>query len=90
MPRFFRRLAEGVFDEDDVRRRANELADFVTNARARYGIASPIALGYSNGANIAAAVLLLRPLELAGAILSASDAPFGAPPARQAEMASRF
>ena len=55
MPRFFRRLAEGVFDEEDVRRRANELADFVTNARARYGIASPIALGYSNGANIAAA-----------------------------------
>src|SRR5215510_2986176 len=46
MPRFFQRLAEGVFDEDDVRRRANELADFVTNARARYGIASPIALGY--------------------------------------------
>jgi phospholipase/carboxylesterase len=69
MPRFFRRLAEGVFDEDDVRRRANELADFVTNARTRYGIASPIALGYSNGANIAAAVLLLRPSELAGAIL---------------------
>jgi len=69
MPRFFRRLAEGVFDEDDVRRRANELADFVTDARARYGIESPIALGYSNGANIAAAVLLLRPSELAGAIL---------------------
>jgi len=68
-PRFFRRLAEGVFDEDDVRRRANELADFVTNARSQYGIASPIALGYSNGANIAAAVLLLRPSELAGAIL---------------------
>jgi len=69
MPRFFRRLAEGVFDEDDVRRRANQLADFVSNARARYGIASPIALGYSNGANIAAAMLLLRPSELAGAIL---------------------
>jgi len=67
MPRFFRRLAEGVFDKDDVRRRANELV--VTNARARYGIASPIALGYSNGANIAAAMLLLRPSELAGAIL---------------------
>src|SRR5262249_30985504 len=75
MPRFFRRLAEGVFDEDDVRRRANELADFVTNARARYGIASPIALGYSNGANIAAAVLLLRPSELAGAILLLATPP---------------
>jgi phospholipase/carboxylesterase len=69
MPRFFRRLAQGVFDEDDLRRRANELADFVTNARAHYGIASPIALGYSNGANIAATVLLLRPSVLAGAIL---------------------
>jgi phospholipase/carboxylesterase len=76
MPRFFRRLAEGVFDEDDVRRRANELADFVTNARARYGIAAPIALGYSNGANIAAAVLLLRPTELAGAILLRAMPPF--------------
>ena len=41
MPRFFRRLAEGVFDEDDVRRRAHELGDFVTEARQRYGIAAP-------------------------------------------------
>ena len=79
MPRFFRRLAEGVFDEDDVRRRANELADFVTNARARYDIASPIALGYSNGANIAAAVLLLRPSELAGAILLRAMLPLAHP-----------
>ena len=79
MPRFFRRLAEGVFDEDDVRRRANELADFVTNARALYGIASPIALGYSNGANIAAAVLLLRPSELAGAILLRATPPLAHP-----------
>jgi phospholipase/carboxylesterase len=69
MPRFFRRLAEGVFDEDDVRRRANELADFVVAARSCYGLAAPIALGYSNGANVAAAVLLLRPDVLAGAIL---------------------
>ena len=69
MPRFFRRLAEGVFDEDDVRRRANDLADFVTEARKRYGIKAPIALGYSNGANIAAAMMLLRPEALAGGIL---------------------
>ena len=69
-------MAEGVFDEDDVRRRANELADFVTNARSQYGITSPIALGYSNGANIAAAVLLLRPTELAGAILLRAMPPF--------------
>jgi phospholipase/carboxylesterase len=69
MPRFFRRLAEGVFDEADVRLRAGELADFIAGARATYGLAAPIALGYSNGANIAAAVLLLRPEALAGAIL---------------------
>ena len=69
MPRFFRRLAEGVFDEDDVRRRAHELADFIAEARDAYGLAAPTALGYSNGANIAAAVLLLRPEALAGAVL---------------------
>ena len=79
MPRFFRRLAEGFFDEDDVRRRANELADFVTNARTRYDIASPIALGYSNGANIGAAVLLLRPSVLAGAILLRAMPPLAQP-----------
>jgi len=69
MPRFFRRLAEGVFDEEDVRARAHELADFVAAARAAYGVPEPVALGYSNGANIAAAVLLLRPEALTGAIL---------------------
>lgn len=69
MPRFFRRLAEGVFDEDDLRRRANALADFVNDARERYDLPAPIALGYSNGANIAAAVLQLRPDVFAGAIL---------------------
>jgi phospholipase/carboxylesterase len=79
MPRFFRRLAEGVLDEDDVRRRANELADFITNARERYGMASPIALGYSNGANIGAAVLLLRPSVLAGAILLRAMPPLAHP-----------
>ena len=75
MPRFFRRFGEGIFDEDDLQRRANELADFVEEARAHYGIASPIALGYSNGANIAAAVLLLQPAALAGAILLRAMAP---------------
>ncbi len=69
MPRFFRRLAEGVFDEEDVRFRANELADFVAEARAAYGLAAPVALGFSNGANIAAAMLMLRPEALAGAAL---------------------
>ena len=80
MPRFFRRLSEGVFDEDDVRRRADELADFVETARARYGIAAPVALGYSNGANIAAAMLLLRPNVLAGAILLRAMVPLSEPP----------
>src|SRR3954471_1645479 len=69
MPRFFRRLAEGVFDEQDVRTRAHELADFIVAARREYVIAAPVALGYSNGANIAAAVMLLRPETLAGGIL---------------------
>ena len=69
MPRFFRRLAEGMFDEEDVRRRAHELADFFAEARETYGLAAPTALGYSNGANIAAALLLLRPEALAGAVL---------------------
>jgi predicted esterase len=54
VPRFFRRFGEGIFDEDDLRR-PNELADFVEEARAHYGIASPIALGYSNGAAAASA-----------------------------------
>ena len=70
----------GIFDEDDVRRRADELADFVEAARARYGIAAPVALGYSNGANIAAAMLLLRPDVLAGAILLRAMVPLSQPP----------
>ena len=69
MPRFFRRLAEGVFDEEDVRRRALELGDFVAEARRRYGIPAPVAVGFSNGANIAAALLLLQPDVLSGAVL---------------------
>jgi len=81
MPRFFRRLAEGVFDEDDVRRRANELADFVGEAREAYGLAAPIAVGFSNGANIAAATLLLRPEALAGAVLLRAMVPLSQPAA---------
>jgi phospholipase/carboxylesterase len=69
MPRFFRRLAEGVFDEEDVKFRANELADFVAEARKAYGLEAPVALGFSNGANIAAAMLMLRPDALSGAAL---------------------
>ncbi|MBR0773392.1 alpha/beta hydrolase [Bradyrhizobium diazoefficiens] len=80
MPRFFRRLAEGVFDEDDVRRRAHELGDFVSEARERYGIAAPVAVGFSNGANIAAALLLLQPEMLAGAILLRAMVPLADAP----------
>lgn len=80
MPRFFRRLAEGVFDEDDVRRRALELGDFVEAARKRYGICAPVAVGYSNGANIAAALLLLRPQTLSGAVLFRAMVPLTDPP----------
>lgn len=71
MPRFFRRLAEGVFDEPDLILRTGELADFVQGARQRHGLGSRpiVAAGYSNGANIAASLLLLRPEVLAGAIL---------------------
>jgi phospholipase/carboxylesterase len=69
MPRFFRRLAEGVFDEADVRRRAEELADFIAAARNAYALPAPVAVGFSNGANIAAALLYLRPEALAGAAL---------------------
>jgi len=81
MPRFFRRLREGVFDEEDVRARAHELADFVAEARAAHGLPAPVALGFSNGANIAAAMLLLRPEALAGAILLRAMVPLGDPPA---------
>ena len=80
MPRFFRRLAEGVFDEADLRRRVDGLAGFVAAARERYGIAAPVALGFSNGANVAAALLLLRPGVLAGAALLRPMSPFKAPP----------
>jgi phospholipase/carboxylesterase len=80
MPRFFRRLAEGVFDEADVARQANALADFVAEARDAYGLAAPVAVGFSNGANIAAAVLLLRPEALAGAVLIRAMVPLAKPP----------
>jgi predicted esterase len=71
MPRFFRRLAEGVFDKADLIRRANELADFIVSAAAYYAfdVSKVIAVGYSNGANIAGALLLLRPDVLDGAAL---------------------
>ncbi len=70
-PRYFRRLAEGVFDLADLQARTHELADFVEAAVRRYRLAADriTAVGFSNGANIAASVLLLRPQVLAGAVL---------------------
>jgi phospholipase/carboxylesterase len=76
MPRFFRRLAEGVFDLDDLKARAHELGEFVERARVAYALDSPIAVGFSNGANIASALMLLRPDALAGAVLMRGTVPF--------------
>jgi phospholipase/carboxylesterase len=87
MPRFFRRLAEGVFDEADLRRRAADLAAFVGAARETYGLPAPLAVGFSNGANIAAAMLLLHPEVLAGALLIRAMVPLAEPPA--ADLAGR-
>jgi len=71
MPRFFRRLAEGVFDLEDLKTRTNELADFVAAAARHYKLAadSIVGVGYSNGANIAASMLLLWPEVMHAAIL---------------------
>ena len=76
--RFFRRLAEGVFDLEDLKFRTNELANFVNNASKIYGfdLQHVIALGYSNGANIASSMLLLRPEVLSAAILFRAMVPF--------------
>ncbi len=71
MPRFFRRLAEGVFDLEDLKTRTHELADFVTASVRHYKLAANhiVGVGYSNGANIAASMLLLRPEIMRAAIL---------------------
>ena len=71
MPRFFRRLAEGVFDLEDLQQRTQELGDFIVAAAQEYGrnTSRITAVGFSNGANIAASLLLLRPEILRAAIL---------------------
>ena len=76
MARFFRRLAEGVFDLADLKARTLELADFIAAARTAYALAKPVAVGFSNGANIAASLLLTRPELLAGAVLLRAMLPF--------------
>ncbi|WDL99489.1 alpha/beta hydrolase [Alicyclobacillus sp. ALC3] len=77
MPRFFRRLEEGVFDEEDLVFRTHELADFLRKAVAAYDLDALelVAVGYSNGANIAASLLLLEPNVLAHAVLLRSMVP---------------
>jgi phospholipase/carboxylesterase len=74
--RFFRRFAEGVFDVEDLKARTDALAGFVAEARQAYGLGKPMALGFSNGANIAASLLLRRPEALAGAILLRAMTPY--------------
>ncbi|MEV6909649.1 alpha/beta hydrolase [Amycolatopsis sp. NPDC051071] len=80
--RWFRRLAEGVFDYEDVVLRAHQLADFVVSARKEYEIENRrlVAIGFSNGANIAAAVTLLRPDAIHEAALFAAMSPVPSPP----------
>ena len=76
--RFFRRLAEGVFDQEDLARRTDELADFVRAAAETYELDRDgiVAVGFSNGANIAASLLLRRPGVLRGAVLLSPMVPF--------------
>lgn len=71
MPRFFRRLAEGVFDEEDLIFRTKELKDFLDEAAEKYGFDrdNVYAIGYSNGANIAGSLLFHYERVLKGAIL---------------------
>lgn len=78
MPRFFRRLEEGVFDLEDLKMRTDELADFILKSSSIYDfdLKRLVAVGYSNGANIGASVLLRRPEVLAGAILFRAMVPF--------------
>ena len=69
--RFFARLGEGVFDPEEITRRTHALADFVLAAASHYKIEPHrlLALGFSNGANIAATLMLLRPETLGGGVL---------------------
>jgi len=78
MPRFFRRFAEGILDIDDLKQRSNDLADFIHQASILYGFDEQqvIAAGFSNGANIAASLLLLKPAVLRRAILLHPMLPF--------------
>ena len=77
-PRFFRRLAEGVFDHEDLIFRTHELGEFVEAASEEYGFDNRklVAAGYSNGANIAGSLILLHPGLLRAAVLLRAMVPF--------------
>lgn len=79
MNRWFRRIAEGVFDVDDVIARAGELAAFIALARSHYGLGDRrmLAVGFSNGANIALATALLHPDALDEVVAFSGMYPFG-------------
>jgi predicted esterase len=78
MPRFFRRLAEGVFDINDLTEQTHALARFIETASQSYGFSLDrvVAVGFSNGANIAGSTLILHPEALAGAVLIRPMVPF--------------
>ena len=78
LPRFFRRLSEGVFDLEDLRIRSHELADFIQKCSLHYkfDLENTIAIGFSNGANISVSMLFLRPEVLQGTILFRAMVPF--------------
>lgn len=80
MRRFFRRHAEGVFDEADLKRATDKLAGFVAQARRAYDVPAPVAVGFSNGANVAAAMMFMRPDVLAGGVLLRAMRPFATLP----------
>ena len=78
MPRFFRRSAEGVFDQQDLELQTHALARFVRLAAKKYGLddAGLVAVGYSNGASIASSLVLRYPRLLAAAVLFRPMVPF--------------
>ena len=78
MPRFFRRLSEGVFDLEDLKFRTHELADFVNRASKvyKFNLRFVISIGYSNGANIASSLLLIHPEIITSAVLFRAMVPF--------------
>jgi phospholipase/carboxylesterase len=78
MPRFFRRFAEGIFDVEDLKFRTDELSEFIDKARRQHGLRKNklVAVGYSNGANIAASLIFLHPHHLGAAVLFRAMVPF--------------